>query len=530
MAEHNLGMAASFLQDGQMKRVELEGKPLVIARVGDTYYAVGGNCSHYGAPLDRGVLKGHTLMCPWHHACFDVRTAARLEPPALNDLARYPMRVEDGALIVSLPNTNQREPQGRATEPNRQIVIVGGGAAGNAAAEELRRLGYPGKIIIVSAAGSLPVDRPNLSKDFLAGEAEEDWIPLRSADWYAARDIDIRLNTRVNRIDPQQHQVYLEGGETLAYEKLLLCTGGTPRHLQAPGSELANIFVLRSFSDAEAIVKAAQDSRRAVVVGASFIGMEVAASLGKGQDVEVTVVGIESTPFEHVLGKDIGLMFQREHETNGVKFCLDAEVGSFEGENGRVTGVRLKSGETLPADLVVVGIGVRPATDFLQDSGLPLNERDRSVPVNDQLQAVPDVYAAGDIARWEMDGQSVRIEHWRSAQQQGIVAARGMLGQPADISAHVPFFWTNQWKLALRYVGHAAKWDEIIYRDGTPESKSFVAFFVQDGRLRAAAGVKHDCEMDAIEFILRDGLPLTPDQMRDPSFDLVAHALESQLN
>ncbi|MFO7323815.1 MAG: FAD-dependent oxidoreductase [Chloroflexota bacterium] len=528
MAEHNLGPAESFLKDGEMKRVELEGKPLVIARVGGEYFAVGGNCSHYGAPLDKGVLKGHTLMCPWHHACFDIRTAARVEPPALNDLARYPVRVDDGALIVSLPHTNEREPQGRATEPGRQIVIVGGGAAGNAAAEELRRLGYPGRIIIVSAASSVPVDRPNLSKDYLAGEAQEDWIPLRSAAWYEQRDIDLRLNTRVARIDPQARQVWLENGESLSYEKLLLCTGGVPRRLNAPGADLQNIYTLRTLPDAEAIIKAAENSRRAVIIGASFIGMEVAASLRKGREIEVTVVGLESTPFEHVLGREIGQLFQREHEANGVRFRLNAEVAGFEGENGRVTGVRLKNGDLLPADFVVVGIGVRPATDFLKDSGLALEERDGSVLVDTALRtSAPDIFAAGDIARWEQDGDTTRIEHWRAAQQQGIVAARGMFGQPGDINAHVPFFWTNQWGLSLRYVGHATKWDGIVFR-GSPEERQFIAFYVQDGRLRAAAGMKHDRDMDAIEFILRDRLPLTPEQMRDPSFDLVAYARQSR--
>ncbi|HVU14743.1 MAG TPA: Rieske 2Fe-2S domain-containing protein, partial [Phototrophicaceae bacterium] len=225
MAEHRVGSADSFLHNGEMTRLELEGKPVVVTRVEDRYYAFGGNCPHYGAPLDKGVLRDHTLMCPWHHACFDVRTAARLEPPALNDLARFPVRLADGDVFVILPNDNVREPQGKADPSDaRHFVIVGGGAAGNSAAEELRRQGYRGKITILSSVDSPPVDRPNLSKDYLAGEAEADWIPLRDAGWYAQRDIDLRLKTTVSKIDPKAHTVALEGGETIRYDKLLLAT------------------------------------------------------------------------------------------------------------------------------------------------------------------------------------------------------------------------------------------------------------------------------------------------------------------
>jgi apoptosis-inducing factor 3 len=529
MAEHKVGAANTLLRNGEMKRLDLEGTPVVMARVEGQYYAFGGTCTHYGAPLHEGVLKGHTLMCPWHHACFDIRGGLRLEPPALNDLPHFPVRVEGDQVIVTLPQDNETEPQGKA-EPGDKgtFVIVGGGSAGNAAAEELRRLGYVGEIVIVSAVPNVPVDRPNLSKDYLAGHAEPGWIPLRGDEgWYKARDIELRLNTTVTKIDPKAHMVHLDKGGTLRYDKLLLATGGIPRQLtDTPGTDLKGVFTLRVLADSDRIIEAAEKGKRAVVVGASFIGMEVAASLQGGRGVSVTVVGPEATPFERILGADIGKMFQQEHEANGVTFRLSSEVRRFVGHDGHMIGVELKSGDVLEADLVVVGIGVRPATDFLRASSLRLDEKDHSVRVSATLQTSdPDIFAAGDIARWD-DGseRGLRIEHWRVAEQHGMVAARNMLGRADSADDHVPFFWTTQFGIELRYVGHAEKWDEIIYRYGKPEQKDFVALYVAGGKLLAGVGLKHDPEMDAIEFILRDRMALTPAQMRDESFDLIEYA------
>lgn len=528
MAEHRVGTADSLLRDGEMTRLELEGKPVVVTRVGDAYYAFGGNCPHYGAPLNEGVLRGHTVMCPWHHACFDVRTAVRLEPPSLNDLARYPVRLDDGMLYVTLPNDNVRQPQGKIDPADgRHFVIVGGGAAGNSAAEELRRSGYRGRVTILSSVGTPPIDRPNLSKDYLAGKAQPDWIPLRGADWYAERDIDLRLNTTVTKVDPGAHAVRLEDGEFLQYDKLLLAMGGIPRDLKrVPGGDLDGIFLLRSLADADRIIAQVGEGKRAVLVGGSFIGMEVAASLAKGRKLDVTVVDMVDVPFAKVLGDEIGRMFMNEHEANGVMFHLSAKLDRFIGENGRVVGVQLGGGDVLPADFVIVGVGVRPATDFLQDSGIRLNERDQSVEVDTHLRTSDaDVFAAGDIARYPAsNGESQRIEHWRAAQQQGVVAARSMLGVDDSVNAHVPYFWTSQWGMSLRYVGHATDWDEIIYR-GKPSEKKFLAFYVKDGKLKAAAGLKRDREIDALEFLLLDGRALTPEQMRDEGFDLVQYAV-----
>jgi NADPH-dependent 2,4-dienoyl-CoA reductase/sulfur reductase-like enzyme/nitrite reductase/ring-hydroxylating ferredoxin subunit len=530
MAEHRIGSATKLLSDGEMKRLELEGKPVVVARADGRYYAFGGNCPHWGAPLNEGLLNGHELMCPWHHTCFDVRTAVRLEPPAFNDLARFPVRLDGEEVVVTLPNDNERQPQGkRDPEDGRHFVIIGGGAVGNAAAEELRRQGYRGGITILSAVGTPPIDRPNISKDYMTGSAQADWIPLRDEKWYAERDIDLRLKTTVIGVDLGAHTVALEGGETIRYDKLLLAMGGVPRTLsKLPGGDLKNILTLRTLADADRIIERAAEDATVVIIGSSFIGMEVASSIKKRvNSLDVTVVDMVELPYQKILGDRLGKMFKAEHEANGVKFRLGVQIEGFEGDGDNVSEVRLKGGDVLPADFVITGVGVRPATDFLKESGLALNERDGAVEVSAQLQTNDaDVYAAGDIAHYETPEGRQRIEHWRAAQQQGIVAARNLLGQGEDINGRVPFFWTTQWKIELSYVGHATEWDEIIYR-GEPEQKDFIAFYVKGGKLKAAVGVGHDREMDAIEFILKDERKaLRPENMRDADFDLVAYAVE----
>ena len=529
MAEHRVGSASTFLQNGDMTRLELEGKPVVVARVNDEYYAFGGNCPHYGAPLNNGLLKEHTLICPWHHACFDIRSGARLEPPTLNDLARFPVRQSGNDLFVTLPHDNVREPQGKLDPADeRTFLIVGGGAAGENAAEELRRQGYRGGIVILSDVPETPVDRPNLSKDYLAGKAQPDWIPLRGAEWYAERDIELIRNTRVSRVDTKSHAVHTEDGETYRYDKLLLATGGTPRTLtNVPGFDAHGVFLLRTLEDSNRIIAAAIPDAKAVLVGASFIAMEVASSL-RARQVDVTVVAPESLPFERSFGTAVGELFRQAHEANGVQFRLNNGVKRINPANAaEKMSVELSSGETVTADFVVIGVGVRPATDFLRDSGLELNAKDQSVLVDSHLRTTePDIYAAGDIARYdEGKGKRTRIEHWRVAQQHGMVAARNMLKSDADeVTRHVPFFWTNQAGIALRYVGHAEQFDDVLFR-GKASDREFIAFYVADGQLQAAAGVKRDRELDAIELILRDGLPLSAEQMEDERFDLIAHAL-----
>jgi NADPH-dependent 2,4-dienoyl-CoA reductase/sulfur reductase-like enzyme/nitrite reductase/ring-hydroxylating ferredoxin subunit len=521
MSKHQLGLANELLQNGQMKQFEVAEQAIVLAKIDNEYFAFGASCTHYGASLDRGALRGYTVMCPWHHACFDIRTGARLEPPALSGVNAYPVHIEDGQVVVELEPVQAPEPE--KTGGGQTFIIVGGGAAGQSGAEELRKRGFAGQIIILNASGNFPVDRPNISKEYLAGDAKPEWMPLHEESWYEEQQIDLRRNTRVTNVNLNEQSVTTDDGITLHYDKLLLASGSHPRELgKVPGADLANIFTLREQIDADRIIKQSQSGQKAVIVGASFIGMEVAYSLAS-RGMNITVIGLENVPYETILGKEVGQLFQQAHEKNGVQFRLDNAVEKYEGQDGRVTGVTIKNGETLPADFVVLGVGVTPTTDFLSDSGITVHDSDHSVMVNEQLQTSNiAVYAAGDIARYPYNGDTVRIEHWRVAQQQGMVAARNMLGLPDDMDTHIPFFWTNQWDIYLRYVGFAKEWDEIAYR-GDPASGKFIAFYLANDRLLAAAGSGYDRELDAIEFSLIHDIPITPEQMRDPNFDLSRH-------
>jgi len=519
---YTLGDANTLLEDGQLKHIELdEDEAIVLARRNDTYYAFSPTCTHYGAPLHKGILHNHTLVCPWHHACFDIRTGMREEPPALDPVASYPVHVKDGQVIVEL--SPQTDPSPPSVDADETIMIVGGGAAGEAAIEELRRNGFAGKIMLMSATDSLPIDRPNVSKDYLAGDAKAEWMPLRDQSWYEEQDIDLNLGTRIEQIDTQNQKAMTDDGRTLHYDKLLLAPGSDPITLDnLPGSDLDNVFTLRTQADADQIIAQVEDAQNIVIVGGSFIGMEAASSLGQ-RGLNVTVIDQVKTPFEAVLGQKIGAHLQQLHEENDVQFKLETSAKAFYGDDGTVTAVELTDGTKLPADLVILGVGVKPATAFLSESQLKLSDDDGAVLVDQYLQtSVPGIYAAGDIARFPYHNHgAIRIEHWRLAQQHGFIAARNMLGVAADVNDHVPFFWTGQWGTKLRYLGYAAEWDEIIYR-GDVDAGEFVAFYMADGQLIAAAGINRDVEMSALEFVLKHKLPLTKDDMQNPDFDIVA--------
>jgi NADPH-dependent 2,4-dienoyl-CoA reductase/sulfur reductase-like enzyme len=382
-------------------------------------------------------------------------------------------------------------------------VIIGGGAAGQFAAQTLRREGFAGRVVVVSADAHAPYDRTKLSKAYLAGKAKPAALPLREPGFYAEQRIEIRLNTRVTGLNLATQEVQLAGHLPLPYDQLLLAPGGTPSRLpKLPGHNLPGVLPLRTQADADQLLEATQDAKQVALIGASFIGMEAASSLS-AEGRTVTVIASEKVPFARVLGPEIGAMFQKLHEEKGVKFEVEAEATALLGTDGHVTAVQLKSGATVPADAVVLGVGVRPATDFLAEA-FPL-EKDGGLPVDAYLQAAPNVYAAGDIARFPLaaTGQPTRIEHWRLAQQHGAVAARNMLGQRVPYTA-TPFFWTQQYGKSLRYAGHATQWDEIIYL-GEVAKQDFLAFYVQAGRVVAAAGMGRDADMIYITELLGQG-------------------------
>jgi apoptosis-inducing factor 3 len=481
------GVAVSALTDGAILLGHAQGEPLILVRRGAELFAIGAVCTHYGGPLAEGLVEDDGVRCPWHHACFGLRTGEALCAPALDPVACWRVEQQDGKAFVKdkIASTRPRQRRAASGMPG-SVVIVGGGAAGNAAAEMLRREGYAGHLTMLSADASVPYDRPNLSKNYLAGSAPEEWLALRSPEFYEKQDIDLKLGVRVVSIDTAGRQVQLDDGSRHAYDSLLLATGAEPVRLDLPGGDLPHVHYLRTLADSRALVAKALVAKRAVVIGASFIGLEVAASL-RARNLQVHVVGRETCPMEKVLGAEVGSFILKLHEEHGVTFHLGTTATSIDERN-----VTLQSGERLAADLVVIGIGVRPAIALAEQAGLAI---DRGVAVDEYLQtSVPGIYAAGDIARWPdpLSGERIRVEHWVVAERQGQTAARNMLGRRERFDA-VPFFWTEQYDFGLAYVGHAERFDNAEI-DGALDARDCTISYRSGGRKLAAAVIHRDLE------------------------------------
>lgn len=487
------GIALTDVADGTMVLGHASGDPVILIRRGEEIFAIGAKCTHYGAPLIKGLLVGETLRCPWHHAEFSLRTGEANRPPALNPLACWTVERRQARVYVAgkhmrdpLTPTPQDLAIAGHTPPAALIsavVIVGAGAAGSAAAEMLRRDGYKGRVTMIDSDDAAPYDRPKVSKDYLSGAAPEESVPLRPAGFYHDHGID-QVRSSVTSIDVGGRTVHLADGSSHEYGALLLATGAEPRRLDIPGHDLPHVHVLRSLADSTAIIAQAERSHCAVVMGASFIGLEVAASL-RARGLEVHVVAPDKEPLVKVLGDELGTMIQKLHEQHGVVFHLEQTATSI-GQNSVV----LKNGERLPADLVVVGVGVIPRLDLAKTAGLTL---DRGVVVNEYLEtSVPGVYAAGDIARWPdpHTGNAIRVEHWVVAQRQGQTAARNMLGARERFDA-VPFFWSKHYDVSIRYTGHAEHWDHEVI-DGDVMKRDCSVAFDAKGRTLAVASVKQD--------------------------------------
>ncbi|MBR8511570.1 FAD-dependent oxidoreductase [Burkholderia cenocepacia] len=448
------GIALDDLADGAMIEGHVGDAAVLLVRRADELFAVGAQCPHYGGPLAQGLLVGDTIRCPWHHAAFCLRTGEMERAPALDGLPCWRVERRDGRAVVVDARPAAVPPALKDTGLPTSVVIVGGGAAAIAAAVTLRQEGYPHAITLLSADADPPYDRPNLSKDYLAGTAEADWLPLRAPSFYAEQRIDVRCNTRVTRIDPAQRSVELADGSRVEYGALLLATGAEPNRLNVPGADLPHVRTLRSRADCDALIAKLKTARRCVVVGASFIGLEVAAAL-RTRGLDVHVVAPDPHPMGRVLGDALGDTIKALHEAHGVVFHLGATPARIGPDS-----VTLSSGDVLPADVVLVGIGVHPNVELAQDAGLAV---ERGVTVDRFLQtSAPGIYAAGDIARWPdpLTGERIRVEHWVVAERQGIVAARNLLGQQRPFDA-VPFFWSQHYDLTLRYVGHAEQWDRV---------------------------------------------------------------------
>jgi NADPH-dependent 2,4-dienoyl-CoA reductase/sulfur reductase-like enzyme/nitrite reductase/ring-hydroxylating ferredoxin subunit len=478
------GVSLNDIPEGGTITGRVGDEPVLLSRFDGDFFAVSGACTHYGAHLADGVVAGASVRCPLHHACFDLRTGESRRAPALDPLDCWQVDVDSEKAYVSYKLKRQPDSGPDLERDVRRVVIIGGGAAGLACANELRKLGYSGNITILSADADPPCDRPNLSKDYLAGSAPEEWLPLRTDDWYSENRIDLRLSSEVTRIDAGKRTVHCVSGEDFPFDRLLIATGSEPHRLQAPGFDSDKVFTLRSIADARAIAAQAKPGARAVIIGASFIAMEVASAL-RAREVEVDVVSVEHVPFDRVFGIALGEYIRKVHERNGVRFHLGAVASGFDGH-----AITTANGEQIPADFVVVGIGVQPRTTLAKSAGM---EVDKGIIVDASMQtSVPGVYAAGDIASYPdpISGNRMRIEHWVVAERQGEVAAAGMLGQDRSFTS-APFFWSEQFGTAIRYVGHASNWDHILV-DGNMDSGSFTIRYFTAGVHCASASVGRD--------------------------------------
>lgn len=499
------GFLASSLQDGGMIQGKVGEEDVILARCKDEFFAVGSNCTHYQGALVEGLIVGEELRCPLHHACFSLRTGMPLRAPAFDAIPRWRVErlgnlifVRDKLSALALyPQANLPKPP----DSPSSVVIVGGGGAGLAAADMLRRKGYDGPLTIFSADDSAPYDRPNVSKDYLREPLPDEWMNLRPPAYYAERKIDLVLNSRVSSIDPRGKQVQLQNGKTYNFGALLLATGSDVVRLPIPGARDSDVFYVRTWSDARALFNRIATAKQVLVVGGSFIGCEVASAI-RSRGVDVHVVSRESEPFERTLGVEMGRFFRALHESHGLVF--------HQGTVTRMDGNQaiLNDGTNLHADFLVLGVGVRPSVALAEQCGLKV---DNGILVNEYLEtSVPGIFAAGDVARWPdpYSGQRIRVEHWVVAERQGQVAARNILGhrEPYEF---VPYFWTEQFGVSLRYVGHAETWDAVEL-DGSLEAQDCSIKYKLGGKTLALATIGRNIQNLECEAAMEASLQRLP--------------------
>ena len=479
--------------------VEVAGTKIVLLRVGDQLRAYQGECPHAGAPLAEGALCNGRLICPWHKAAYRMEDGALCEPPALDSLKRYPLQMRDDQVWVDdqpLPAANTPP-----ADDERTFLIVGAGAAGTAAAAALREKGFGGRIQLVDREEEAGYDRTVLSKFVLSAEMSPQEVPpLRDEHFYQEQRIE-RLTGEVARLDADNQTLELTNGQTLAYDAALLATGGTPNPLKLPGADLPQVFVLRSRNQAQEIMQSAKPGQKAVIIGDSFIALECAGAL-REYGLDVTILARHTVPFARQFCETVGKAIRARHEAHGVRFHTDGEATGIEGSE-KVEAVLLDNGQRLPADLVLAGIGVTPATEAFSD--LPRAE-DQSLLVDGGMRLTEGLWAAGDIATFPLNGQPHRIEHWRLAQQQARIAAANMLGG-AEHYLDVPYFWTWHFGKNYDYLGHAETWDEVEFK-GDPYHPPFIGLFGKNGVVAAAVACDEERAMAMLAERMKQPLSL----------------------
>jgi NADPH-dependent 2,4-dienoyl-CoA reductase/sulfur reductase-like enzyme/nitrite reductase/ring-hydroxylating ferredoxin subunit len=487
------GVLVDALQDGETLLGHVGEKAVLLVKVEGEIYAVGANCTHYGGPLNQGLLVGHHIHCPWHHSSFNVKTGEAEKAPALVPISCWRTEVRDEKVFVTGKKTIPT-PVLRGTE-SQHIVIVGAGAAGTSCAAMLRRQGFAGTIQMISQDDSIPYDRTNLSKDYLSGNAPEEWLPILKSTYFDKNKIQLNLNVAAVEIDPDRKSVTLSDGRILYYDKLLLATGGEPIAPPITGIEGPNVFMLRTLKDCRRIIDKCGGSKSVAIVGAGFIGLEVASSL-KQRGIDVHVIAPEQMPLMKTLGIHVGSYLKKTHESHGVHFHLGHGVKEIKSDR-----VILDDGSEIQCDFVVVGVGIKPNLALARQAGC---EIDHGVLVNDQLEtSIPGIYAAGDIARWP-DPRSlrpIRVEHWEVAERHGQVAACNMLGARTKYQ-DVPFFWTQQFDKIICYIGFSDRFDRMELL-GDPSKDDFAVAYYEDDRVAAFMTVGRDIENLKVEQALQ---------------------------
>ena len=493
---------------------------ILLVRLQGKVYAVGHECPHYQEKLENGVLFGTQVVCKSHFARIDITTGRVVSPPALNDLPVYPVKVEAGEIYVG-PAVKPKFPKPAAaigSDP-RVFLLIGAGAAGNTAAETLRRNGFAGRIVMLTEESDRPYDRPNLSKDFITGKAGEEWLPLRGPRFYPAQSIECMTGKKVVGLDTAKKIARLADGETISFDKALLATGGSPRRLSIPGGDGEGCFLLRTTADAQAILSAAVQSKRVAIIGAGFIGLELSTSL-RDRGLEVTLIAPDALPLTRIFGDQIGAKIKAMHESRGVRMLLGATPKAISGSMGAKV-ISLADGRKVEADFLIMGLGIQPGIGFLEGTGIVENG---AVPVDERMQTrAAGIFAAGDIAALpDSDFGRRRVEHWVAAERQGQRAALCMLDVDPGLM-EVDVFWTKQAGASLKYVGYAAEFDQIVYR-GVVEEGKFLAGYYRKGALKAAATIGMALDLVAIERLLKFKAAPTAAQFADQGFDLLAAA------
>jgi len=490
------------IPEGGMRPVEIDGIKIVLIRLDGVVHALAGECPHAGAPLHEGAVCNGRLVCPWHSGTFQIADGALVEPPPMRALTRYSARVVEGQVLLDPAGLPAPAPARRDPAERRTAVLIGDGAAAAMAATSLREFGFRGRLVMIGPHAEEPIDRTLLSKQAMAGESQLDELPLWDGAQRERLGIE-RVVAGVTALDASAKRLECSDGTKMGYDVALVATGGRPRRLDLPGSNLRGVFTLRHRADLVAILEATEDSANAVVIGTSFIGMEAAGALTR-KGVKVTVVGPEELPFARQFGPGLAGALHRLHERNGVQFRLGTSVTRIEGDDA-VRSVVLRTGERLATGTVLAGIGVRPATEFVTNVS---KAEDGGILVDRHLRAADGLYAAGDVAAFRgPDGKRMRIEHWRVAEQQGRTAAGNMLGH-SEPYTRVPFFWTAQHDVIVDYVGHATEWDEIVV-DGDIDSFDFLAFYVKDGMVAAVATAGRDQETALLSELMRKRLTVS---------------------